>query len=285
MKILLLGATGYLGGNIAQYLSNKGHKVICTVRRTSDISRIKNVKNVHLISSDPGQIELTMEQEHIDWVINGVTTYKPNASLYGDMLESNVIFPLSVLNLAIKHNVKNYMTMGTGLPQDFNVYSFTKAKFSDFGRFLSQKDDINFAELRLEMFYGGDFEPDGRFLKSTMLKLALNEEIQLTEGTQKRDIIRVEDILEIVDKIINSDYVKGYCILPIGSGEQHSIREIVEYLKAEMNSESMLAYGAIPSRVGEPETIADISWYKDIGYEMQFGYYEGLKNMCRSISK
>ncbi len=140
MNILILGATGYLGGNIASSLVKQGHHVICTVRQTSDISRLIDISGIKLISSDPAQIELTFRQEKIDWVINGVCTYHPNASLYGDMLESNVIFPLSVLNLAIKYGIMNYMTMGTGLPAGFNVYSFTKAKFSDFGRFLSEKD-------------------------------------------------------------------------------------------------------------------------------------------------
>jgi CDP-paratose synthetase len=282
MNVLLLGSTGYLGGNIAQYLAENNYTVYCVVRRTSDISRLRSIgnKNIKLISNDPGQIELTLTQETIDWVINGVCTYQPNASLYGDMLESNVIFPLCVLNLAIKHHVKNYMTMGTGLPEDFNVYSFTKAKFSDFGRFLSTKDGINFAEFRLEMFYGGWAEPDKRFLRSCKIKMADNEIVPLTEGSQRRDIVHVEDILNIIATVMKSDYVHGYRILPIGSGEQHSIREIVEYMKATMKSQSKLDFGAVPSRSGEPSTVADISWYSDIGYKMKYSYFDGLKEEC-----
>lgn len=282
MNVLLLGSTGYLGGNIARYLANNGINVFCVVRRTSDISRLQDIQsdNIRLISNDPWQIELTMTQNTIDWVINGVCTYHPNASLYGDMLESNVIFPLSVLNLAIKYGAKNFMTMGTGLPENFNVYSFTKAKFSDFGKFLSEKDGINFAELRLEMFYGGYDEPDKRFLRSCKLKLENNENIPLTEGTQKRDIVRVEDILNIIGKIISCNYVQGFKILPIGSGEQHSIREILEFMRKEMNSSSILNFGAVPSRNGEPSTIADISWYSSIGYKLKYPFFDGLAEEC-----
>lgn len=38
MTILLLGATGYLGGNIARFLSKEGYTIICVIRRTSDKS-------------------------------------------------------------------------------------------------------------------------------------------------------------------------------------------------------------------------------------------------------
>lgn len=277
MSVLLLGSTGYLGSNIARFLSDNGYHVFCVVRRTSDLTYVKKIKNVHLISNDPGQIELTFEQEEINWVINSVTTYRPDEYLYGSMLESNVIFPLSVLNLAIKNRIKNYMTIGTGLPENFNVYSFTKAKFSDFGKFLSIKDGINFADLRLEMFYGGENEPDSRFMRSCRLKMKNNEPVDLTEGTQLRDIVRVEDVLEIILKLLESDYVRGYKILPIGSGEQHSIREIMEFMKEAVGSTSQLNFGAVPIRDREPDTLADISWYKDIGYELQYSFYEGLK--------
>lgn len=276
MSILLLGGTGYLGSNITKCLSNKGYHVFCVVRRTSDISYLKKIRNVHLISNDPGQIQLTLEQEKIDWVINSVTTYRPNEYLYGDMLESNVIFPLSVLNLAIKNKVKNYMTIGTGLPENFNVYSFTKAKFSDFGRFLSIKDGINFADLRLEMFYGGENEPDSRFMKACRLKMQNNETVDLTEGTQLRDLVRVEDILRIICKLIKSKYVKGYKVLPIGCGEQHSIREIMEFMKDSLKSESILNFGAVPYRDREPNTVADISWYKDLDIKLKYDFFTGL---------
>lgn len=169
------------------------------------------------------------------------------------------------------------MTIGTGLPENFNVYSFTKAKFSDFGKFLSIKDGINFADLRLEMFYGGENEPDSRFMRSCRLKMMNNEPVDLTEGTQLRDIVRVEDVLEIILKLLESDYVRGYKILPIGSGEQHSIREIMEYMKESIGSTSELKFGAVPIRDREPDTLADISWYKDIDYTLKYSFFDGLK--------
>ena len=281
MKILLLGSTGYLGGNIVNKLVEDGHHVICVVRPTSDCSRLDSSNpGISLITNNLDQIELTLREQDIDWVINGVCTYKPNASLYGDMLESNVIFPLSVLNLAIKYHVKNYMTIGTGLPNDFNVYSFTKHEFAEFGRFLSEKDHINFLNLKLEMFYGGAHEPSSRFLKACRNHLRENEPLELTEGLQKRDVIRVEDVVGIIALLVEKKMIKGYRDLPIGSGENHSIRDIVGFMKERVSSNSKLNFGAVENRVGEPDTCANIEWIDEIGYKMQYSFWEGLKKYC-----
>ncbi len=210
MNILLLGATGYLGGNIVHRLAQDGHKQVCVVRGSSDTSRIEGTQNVSFVSSDLSEIEVVFKYSHIDWVVNSVCTYKTNNTLYGDMLVSNILFPLGVLNLAVKYNIKNFITIGTSLPEDINLYSFTKHKYGEFGKFMSHTDDINFADLKLEMFYGGLFEPENRFISSCVTKLRNNEPITLTEGKQRRDLLQVEDVVEIISKLIQSQYLNHY---------------------------------------------------------------------------
>ena len=282
MNILLLGATGYLGGNIAHRLSEDGHELFCAIRNTSDTSRIEDIPSISFISSNKSEIEITMKHSGIDWVINSVCTYKRNDTLYGDMLSSNILYPLEVLNLAVKYQVKNFITIGTSLPENLNLYSFTKNKYSEFGKFLCKMDDINFADLKLEIFYGGLFEPEDRFISSCIKKLRNNEPLSLTRGIQKRDLVRVEDVVAIISEIVASDYLKNYMSLSIGSGENHSIVEIMEFLKSEIGSESELKFGDIISREGEPDTLADVSWYKDIGYTLQYGFFDGLREECKT---
>lgn len=279
MNIMLLGSTGYLGGNIASYLVKQGHNVFCIVRQSSDINFLKNL-GVRIVFSEWDQIEQVFMREKIDWVVNSVCTRESTPDKYRNIFDSNMFFPLNVLSLAIKYKVENYVTMGTGLPIEFNIYSFSKTKFSEIGEFLSKVNNINFVELRLEMLYGGKNEPENCFIKNCCQKLIRNDPLLLTAGNQKRDIIRVEDVTEIIGILLKSNYVKGYQTLSVGSGEQHSIREIVTYMKQIMNSNSDLQFGKIAARLGEPDTLADISWLKNIGYELQYTYFEGLKEEC-----
>ena len=279
MTILLLGATGYLGANIACRLVEEGYEVICVVRLTSDTSRLESL-GVEFVLNNLEELELLFRNRQINWVINGMAIYKANDTLYGDMLNSNIIFPLRILNLAVKYSVKNFITIGTSLPKEVNLYSFTKEKFAEFGEYLSKTDGINFANLRLEMFYGGMFEPKNRFLSSCKEKMIKHEPVLLTAGNQKRDIIRVVDVVNIIVKLVEAEYVKGYMVLPVGSGEQYSIKDIMVAMKRNLKSESELKFGAIETREKEPDTLADISWYADIHFKLSYDLYSGLKEWC-----
>lgn len=286
MNILVLGGTGYLGGNVVNSLIREGHDVFCVVRPTSDTGRIRKEGpgSVMLLPNDVDWLERVFRETHFECIINAVCTYKPNASLYGDMFESNVVFPLSILNLAIKYKADHFITIGTTLPESFNVYSFTKGKFADFGCFLSRKDDISFTELKLEMFYGGEHEPKSRFLRSCRDKLLKGERILLTEGTQKRDLVRVEDVVGVIGILVENPFPNGFRKLELGCGEQHSIRRIVSYMKGVSGSCSELCFGSVSMRRGEPDTVSDNRWLDGIGYTLKYDFFGGLSqymNDCR----
>lgn len=52
MKVLVTGASGYLGGRLCAALLRHGHSVRAFVRRTSDLSSIPNISSVHLSYGD-----------------------------------------------------------------------------------------------------------------------------------------------------------------------------------------------------------------------------------------
>ncbi len=290
MKVMLLGATGYLGHNILEkLLQDESFLLTLPVRNQEKLFKYfiqEKLKNVDIVPCDLALIEYLMKKNEFDYIINTVCTYKENEKdLYADMFESNLAFPLSILNLAIKYNVKKFITIGTSLARELNVYSFSKSLFSDFGRFLSEHGQIDFIELKLEMFFGGKDESSERFIKNCLMKLKRNEPLLLTAGTQIRDIIRIEDVVEIISRIMHmqKDTFSGYQQLGIGCGEVHSIRETVEYMKKGMGSCSELKFGALPMRSGEKDCVADIRWLQDINYNLQYSWSSGLDKEVKEI--
>lgn len=285
MKILFLGATGYLGYNLVSCLQSDGHEIIPVVRQSDDCNRFKGMK---CISNDMLQIDMLLKQEKIDWIINSIGVYKANNdNLYDDMISANMFFPLRVLNLAAKHGDINFMTMGTSLPKSLNIYSKTKAMLSDLARNYVENYNINFYDMQLEMFYGGVCEPLNRFIPSCIEKMVFNEVVDLTSGTQKRDLIHVEDIGRVIKGVIskhNKEYHKFYT-LPVGTGVNYSIKEIMLFLKDVLESKSKLNFGAIESRRNEPDTLANISWYKKYDIHLKYDVFDGLKECCMKMKK
>ena len=288
MKIMVLGATGYLGFNIVKRLLREPDISLTVAVRDFEKLRSlftrKQLQNVSVISCELSLIEYVLRENEFDYIINTVCTYKPDEkSLYADMFVSNLSFPLNILNLGIKYNVKKFLTIGTTLSSEVNVYSFSKNKFAEFGKYLSEHGQIDFIELKLEMFFGGEHETSERFIKNCVLKLKRNELLELTDGTQIRDMIRVEDVIEVIVKILKETDWKGYHQFCLGYGEAHSIRETVEYMKNVIQSNSKLHFGALPMRRGEQDSVADVSWLKDIDYHFKYSWSTGLNKEMEDV--
>lgn len=204
MNILILGANGYLGSKVTCALCERGESLVCSKRAKSNLMRLDDLitdKKVKFIPATVEAIESALQYTHFDWVLNMACNYGRSDGLYDSVIESNIEFPLKVLDKVVEHGITRFLTIGTGLPGNFNMYSFSKEVFGEFGQFYVQKHHIDFYNLKLEMFYGSD-EPKERFIPSLIYNMLAGNEVNLTVGTQRRDIIAVEDIVCAVIQII-----------------------------------------------------------------------------------
>ena len=280
MRFLILGGSGYLGSKIINALSGTRHRIVATKREGSDIGRVKT-KDVFWIPAKVEAVKTAMLYETFDWILNTVCNYGRSNILYNDCIAANIQFPLEILNLAAEAGVHNYLTIGTGLPDRFNMYSMSKNMFAQFGNFFAEKHSINFLSMKLEMFYGSD-EPKDRFIPKVIQMCKNNEDIKITLGTQHRDIIAIQDVVDAIFFVINYG-LKGYHEVPVGTGEAPSIREIVEFIYQATNSKSQIYFGAIPMRENEPDCIADISKLNGMGFNCKWPWKIGLQKMIQEM--
>lgn len=284
MNILILGGNGYIGSKVTREFVNSGHSVVCTKRPASNLFRLQDIQErIRWIPASVYGVEAAMQYMSFDYVLNMACNYGRSNVLYDDVIHANIEFPLKVLNTVVEHGAKNYLTIGTGLPNEMNMYSFSKKMFSEFGRFYVEKHGICFSSLLLEMFYGAD-EPQNRFLPSIITKMIKGEEVNTTIGTQRRDIIDARDIVKAVFMVVESDII-GYNEIPVGTGVAPTISEIVDYIWEKTGRKSKVNKGAIPVRRDEPDCVADISAISNLGAWHPTPWKEGLENMVNSMFK
>lgn len=282
LQVLILGGNGYLGSKVVRSLIELDYVVVCTKRENSDVSRLHDLGNrIRWISSDMECIENFCKTTKCDVVINMACNYGKDKSFHIDVLEANLIFPLKVLDIVVKKGVKNFITIGTGLPDDFNMYSLTKKKFSEFGRFYSEAHKVNFCDLKLEMFYGAD-EPENRFIPHVIREMLRGNEVDTTLGTQHRDVIAVEDVVKAI-LIVLQRQPKGYCEISIGTGVAPSVSELVKFLWKETGEKSVLNIGAISMRKNEPDSVADTSYINNLAKWNPIRWQDGMRVMINSI--
>ncbi len=279
MRFVVLGATGYLGSKMVRMLTAQGHSVLSVGRRKEssfalfpDTDRISEC----MIETLDGELN---SSAGYDWYLNFACRYARNGATDGDVFEANLHNPLRAFCTCYRHGIRRVMAIDTGLPDDVNVYSKSKALFADALEWYCSRDPaLTVLNILLENFYGSD-EPKDRFIHDVIRRLRANDSIPLTEGRQMRDFIHIDDVLSNLIHLIGSE-LRGYNDIPLGSGQGVSIRNLVEYLKDLTSSESELLFGAVKNKVKEPDSVADADIMDKYGIHISTDWKTGMSMLA-----
>jgi len=281
MKLLITGATGFLGSNITRTFASRGHEVVILKRSFSDCWRIADLLP-QMVSYDLDLVsleEILSQEKGISAVIHTATCYGRSRENCSEIFSTNTAFPLRLLELASSSGVAAFVNSGTGLPGFLNPYALSKRQFAEWGRLYADKKEIRFINLELEHFYGaGD---DQSKFSTHVIRSCVNNlpELNLTPGEQLRDFIHIDDVIEaylvVMDKAIDSSLY--YQDIGLGSGRPVKIRSFVETVHSLADSTTRLNFGAIPYRDNEVmESCADLTALRGLGWYPKIPLEEGI---------
>ncbi|MFC0344072.1 NAD(P)-dependent oxidoreductase [Epilithonimonas hispanica] len=105
-KVAVIGATGFVGKQVVNELSNRGYSVIAIAR---DSSKVEANDNITAISADVNNVdELAKVLEGSDAVINTFNAGWTNPNLYDDFLNGS----RNIEKAVEKSGVKRFITVG-----------------------------------------------------------------------------------------------------------------------------------------------------------------------------
>jgi nucleoside-diphosphate-sugar epimerase len=288
MKLLLTGATGFLGSNLAKFLLDNGHSVVVLKRSFSNVSRITDIASkLKFYDIDCCQIENVFKEQHIDVVIHTATCYGRNNEPFSLIVDTNIIFTLKLLECAINFNTDTFFNTDTILNKYLDLYTLSKKQTVEWLKKLASASKIKIVNMRLEYLFGtGD---NVKFIPWLLSQLKQNvSEIKLTKGEQERDFIYVDDVVQAYNVVLNNvDKLEKWTEFDVGTGNPIPLKNFVlevdrQYKQKYPLNKTKLLFGAIDYRENEIMKITiDVSPLKKLGWTAHYNFSSAIEKLLQ----
>jgi len=286
MKILVTGATGFLGSYLVKALVKEGHEVAILKRSFSKTWRIDSVLDqIGVYDLDRCDLEQPFKEcGQFDAVIHTATCYGRNSESVQQIFEANTVFPLKLLEMSTLYNTTTFLNTDTILHKYLNAYALSKNHFREVGKLFADAGKIRFINIKLEHIYGPN-DDESKFITYIVNNCLKNiPELKLTRGEQKRDFIYIDDIVAAYSILLNRATLqpKLYQEYEIGSERPVSIKQLVEYVHKLTHSRTILQFGAIPYRANEMmESCTNNKELRDLGWKPKVDLIMGIEELIR----
>ena len=292
MKILLTGASGFLGSALALHWLQAGHRVALLLRPTSQLYRIRGLDASFDIGRCTTEVEVNAFVKNVqpDVVVHTACLYGRKGETSLQILESNLRLGLLILQ-ALKHVERkvSFINTGSALVPDVSPYALSKHQFAQWGRMLANQSggQLKFVNVLLQHMYGpGD---DASKFTTHVLHACLRNDptLKLTAGEQVRDFIYIDDVVSAYDTLVTQCSQLGAVLdVDVGSGVAYTVRSFVETVHRLTASRTELIFGALPYRPNEAmhclanvEHMAQLDWHPL--YELNAGLKKTIETEFR----
>lgn len=294
---LVIGGGGFIGANLVRRLLKERCDVHLTMRRTTDLFRIRDIKNhltLHAVSlNNSRDLSLIMQKLNPSLIFHlaahGSNSYETDVR---EIVETNVTGTLNLLLASRDVPYEAFINTGTSSEYGFkstpmresdllepvSFYAAAKASTTLLASVFAKMYQKPIVTLRPFSVYGS-FEDPRRFIPTIVRNLIKGNPIQLTAGTQRRDFIYIDDVVEAYMKVaMLANKLQGK-ILNLGTGKQYANDEVVRTLFRVTGKRVPIEKGAYPKRVWDtPHWVADMSQTKRLlGWRPKYSLEEGLR--------
>lgn len=296
MKVLLTGATGFLGSKILKRLVQQEEQVAVLKRSTSDTRRIEGVlKRCSLYDIDQISLESVFEKERPEVIIHCAAAYGRNGKEAVQVAETNLMFGIRLLSLAEQYKCTYFINTGTfafkqiepegkiDKPLYMADYTLSKYQFVRWGEAFAARGNLCFITMDLEHIFGED-DDEGKFILMLEQKCTSAEtSVSLSDGMQLRDYIYTDNVVDAYMCVLqHRKELTGFQRFQVGMGEPVTLKEFVIMLKEVAESSVCLEFGKRERNANEPAcSVADISGLQKLGWQPKLSRKDGICEMLR----
>lgn len=301
--IIITGANGFIGSNLTRFFLKKGYNVHITIRKSSDLWRIREiipevsvfylnrsskeefedvirlVKPDSLINTIGADQKKNLRDESYTWfgniesLVNITRALKKWANIFLIQLGSSFEYGRSTL-------INNPLNEDT-FCEPVSEYGITKLLSTEYLRYLGMNEILYSVCVRIFNVYG-QFEGAERLIPDIILKTLNSSKVVLKNPKVFRDFIHISDVVEIIRLLVEKgNYINDsrFNILNAGTGLSHTVEEVANYISKSFGSSLPIEINSLDNRPENsfPGPIADIQKIKkDLNWEPRLTLEEGL---------
>jgi nucleoside-diphosphate-sugar epimerase len=269
MRLLVTGATGFIGSHFLECALRRGYDVVAQKRSDKSRPRIPLAKEPTWLVKPLDEIEA----EDIEGVDVLVHLAAHSANVPYDTLENclywNLTAAVRLVQIAHLKGIRRFVVAGScfeyGCSGERYEFIPTHAPLEPTQSYPTSKAAASIAligfaaeakvQLSIHRIFQvfGPGEPATRLWPSIQSMALSGKDMPMTAGEQIRDFIPVEIVAEQLLKACH-DYsvIPGIAKLEnVGTGKPQTVRAFAEYWWRHWNAQGKLVFGEIPYRAGE----------------------------------
>jgi UDP-glucose 4-epimerase len=284
-KILVTGASGFLGANLCQRFMHRGVEVHAVSRS----KRNSESASVRWWQGDMADVEAVRRilyeiKPDVIFHLSGLATAIPDRELVLPTLHSLLVSTVNILVMAAEIRCRRVVLAASlNEPQPSYLetapdspYAAAKWASSAYGRMFFKLYGTPIVIVRVFMTYGPG-QDERKLIPHVILSLLNGEAPKLSSGRQQYDWIYVDDVMDGFLAAAEAPNVEGHTI-DLGAGTLVPIRAVVGQLVDLIGAGVEPVFDALPDRPYEPVRVADVADADaKLGWKPGTPLEEGLK--------
>ena len=307
IKVTVTGACGFIGSHLTKQLIERGFHVVgvdclddnlySRSVKESRLKALKQLSNFDFANINIATDELDSSFSDSKFVFNlaAIPGQVLSWKLFDKYVESNILGTKKVIDSCIRNKVTKIIHASTSSvygkfavgdelqdTKPISPYGITKLAAENLLFALTSSNNLDFTILRYFSVYGPGQRPD-MAIQRFLTAIKMGQGINITgDGTQKRDITYVQDVVEAT--ISASSITEKKQIFNISGGKQFTLNQIIDECFNVSGLKSKINYVDRP--IGDQEeTFGDISKARKlIGFNPTFDIKTGLSNQFASLT-
>ncbi|AAK78707.1 nucleoside-diphosphate-sugar epimerase [Clostridium acetobutylicum] len=247
MRILIVGGCGFIGSHVVERLYKEGHKTyIIDNLSTGNLKNVTVPHKFYNLSIESESCEEVFKANKFDAVIDlSSPVVNTNAEASSFELTPSVKGITNLLNFSSKYGVKRFIFASSAsvygnnnltIKEEAEINPLSPYAVNKYvGEFYTQKwfeiYGLKTISLRISNVFGPrqSIKGEGNVVALFINKALKSSEIdRFGDGTQTRDFIYVEDVVDAIYKALESDYTG---VLNISTNTEHSLNELIDTLE------------------------------------------------------